>query len=343
MSKKQSWFRVSAKGGVGGRPSINIYGDIGAFGVNVSDFATAFGALGKPKEIEVHINSDGGDVFQGNAIFNLLRRSDSKIITVVDGLAASMGSVIAQAGDERVMAENSMLMIHNPWGVAVGNAPSIAEFAKGLEQMQADILQAYAARSTLSEDEIQAMMDKESWISAERAVEYGLADRVEPGLQMAALNFDFSKWKRVPKSLRAQAKKEYTMAKTPKKANGQADDEFEDEGENGGTVKTEAEIRAEVMKTAKNIRSMCALAGLPDLADKLIEDDADVETVIAALDTARAEADKNGNKRRPQRTEASENETSARHRPNTGEGTAVEVDTVDVYAKWNSAGKKRAA
>jgi ATP-dependent protease ClpP protease subunit len=127
----------------------------------------------------VAINSPGGSVFDGLAIFNALRMHPARIITRVDGLAASAASFIAQAGDERIMVDSSQMMVHNAWGVAAGNAADMRDFADFLEQQSVNIAELYAARSTSHDATFYSeMMSSETWLSAAQAVESGLADRV---------------------------------------------------------------------------------------------------------------------------------------------------------------------
>jgi ATP-dependent Clp endopeptidase proteolytic subunit ClpP len=156
------------------------------------------------KTLLISINSDGGDVSTGMAIANMLQRFPVKKIVRIDGLAASMASVIAMVGDEIVMPSNSMLMIHNPWGSVGGSAEQIKSFGTALEMMKKNIVTAYAKRTGIDPAHIQEMMDAETWLSAEEAVRLGFADRLEGRLAMAAMaNLpDISRFNRAPAVLR---------------------------------------------------------------------------------------------------------------------------------------------
>lgn len=125
----------------------------------------------------VRINSPGGDVFDGFAIYNLLKQHPARIKVKVDGLAASAASVVAMAGDEIEIADNALMMIHNPWTMAVGDAETMIETAALLEKVKGSIVTTYKARAKLSEDEIVALMNSETWFDAGGAIEAGLADR----------------------------------------------------------------------------------------------------------------------------------------------------------------------
>lgn len=175
-SRGERWFTVS--NATEERATIRIYDEISFWGVDAQSFATELDGI-RASEIEVAINSPGGSVFDGLAIFNALRLHPAKIITRVDGLAASAASFIAQAGDERVMVDSSQMMIHEAWGVAAGNAGEMRDFADFLEQQSANIAELYATRSTTQDAAYYAdLMSAETWLSASQAVDAGLADRV---------------------------------------------------------------------------------------------------------------------------------------------------------------------
>lgn len=129
-------------------------------------------------DITVHINSNGGDVFAGVTIYNALKDYKHKVIVKVDGLAASIASVIAMAGDEIIMAPGSMMMVHNPWSMSAGSAEELRKAADILDEINDSIIPIYAERTGLSEEEIKNLLDDETWMSAEKAVELGFADKV---------------------------------------------------------------------------------------------------------------------------------------------------------------------
>ena len=130
------WFDI--RNATGPVATIRIYDEIGYWGVTADDLARELAAVTAP-EIEVQINSPGGDVFDGLAIYNALRMHKAKVTTRVDGLAASAASVIVQAGDRRVMVKSAQMMIHEAWGLAIGPAAELREFADLLD-MQNDVL-----------------------------------------------------------------------------------------------------------------------------------------------------------------------------------------------------------
>lgn len=130
-------------------------------------------------EIKVHINSYGGDVAEGLAIYNVLREHKAQIVTICDGFACSAASVVFMAGDRRVMQPASLLMIHNAWTVAMGNAAQLRKTADDIETITQASVEAYKKVATISEEEIKALMDAETWILPKDAVEYGFATEID--------------------------------------------------------------------------------------------------------------------------------------------------------------------
>lgn len=164
--------------------TINIYGDITSWDwfddeISAATLSKQLEALGDVDQIDVFINSYGGEVAEGLAIYNALRRHKAKIRTFCDGFACSIASVIFMAGDERVMNEASLLMIHNAWTYAAGNAEELRKQADDLEKITQASVEAYKAHSSLGEEEIKALMDAETWILPEEALEYGFATSID--------------------------------------------------------------------------------------------------------------------------------------------------------------------
>lgn len=131
--------------------------------------------------LTVRINSPGGDVFAGMAIMNALKDREGYTTVIVDGLAASIASVIAMAGDKIVMNTGSMMMIHNAWSMAAGDSKELRKVAETLDQISDTIISVYETRTGLSVEELKSMLDEETWMSAEEAVEMGFADEAKKG------------------------------------------------------------------------------------------------------------------------------------------------------------------
>ena len=165
--------------------TLNIYGYITSFPfedygeVSAVNLSKQLEALGDVEQIDVHINSYGGEVAEGLAIYNALRRHKAKVTTYCDGFACSIASVIFMAGDERVMSESSLLMIHNAWTSAMGNSAELRKQADDLEKITQASVEAYKSHSSLSEEVIKNLMDKETWILPEEALSYGFATTVD--------------------------------------------------------------------------------------------------------------------------------------------------------------------
>jgi ATP-dependent Clp endopeptidase proteolytic subunit ClpP len=164
---------------------VAIYDEIGLGGVTADDF---IGDLKQhaAKHVHLRLNSVGGDVVQGNAIYNALRRHKGGLTVHIDGLAASMASVIASAAPRTLIADNGMMMLHNPWTVTMGDADDLRKEADLLDKIKKAMVTAYKRKSGKDTDEIVQMMDEETWLTAEQAVEAGLADAIEEGLEAAA-------------------------------------------------------------------------------------------------------------------------------------------------------------
>lgn len=170
----------------------------GEWGVSASEFTAALNDLDDDtQEIQLHINSPGGSVWEGIAILNSLREHPAKITAVVDGLAASAASFIASGADELVMGGNSQLMIHDAWGLCVGNAGDMRDVADRLDKVSDNIARVYQAKAGGDLAGWRAAMLAESWYSDEEAVAIGLADRIagadtdDDELQPAASAPDF--------------------------------------------------------------------------------------------------------------------------------------------------------
>lgn len=130
------------------------------------------------KQINIFINSYGGSVFEGTAIYNQLKRHPAQKTVYIDGFACSVASVIAMAGDKIIMPKNAMMMIHNMWSVAIGNAKELRKVADDLDVISEGNRQAYLqkAGSKLDETQLIKMLDEETWLTAADCMKYGLAD-----------------------------------------------------------------------------------------------------------------------------------------------------------------------
>lgn len=179
MPRKQSWFNVKAAEGDAKAGEVSIRGYIGEWGVTDRDFIASVDALGDVEELHVRINSRGGEMDHALSMFNYLKTHKARIKVRVDGVAMSSGSIIAMAGDEIVMPANAIMMVHNPWTIAMGNAKQLRQEAENLDTWEAALVATYTARTGQSEDEIRALLDEDTYMTAAEAVQHGFADRVE--------------------------------------------------------------------------------------------------------------------------------------------------------------------
>ena len=170
---------------------LTLYGEISDYSwwgdeVTPKEFKEDLDALGDIDVLNVYINSPGGDVFAGQAIYSMLKRHKAKINVYIDGLAASIASLIAMAGDKVIMPANAMMMIHNPWTWGMGNSNDFRKLADDLDKIRDSMIVAYEKKSALMINEIIEIMDAETWLSAQDCLDYGFADEIEETKEVAA-------------------------------------------------------------------------------------------------------------------------------------------------------------
>ena len=184
--------------------TVYIYDEIGWFGITAEKFIKDLNAL-DTKTINIRLNTPGGSVFDGTAIFNAIKQHKSKTVTYIDGLAASIGSIIALASDEVRMAKNAFFMLHEPWSIVIGNSETMREEAELLDKVGGVIAQTYIDKTGKDEKEIKELMSKETWLTAEEAKEMGFIDVVEDSSEdekARAILFDLSVFANVPDELK---------------------------------------------------------------------------------------------------------------------------------------------
>jgi ATP-dependent protease ClpP protease subunit len=188
-TKTNTWYameqEIDAEGVKSSKAEIFIYDEIGGFEVNANQFIGELENLGEVEQIDLRISSPGGSIIEGNVIFNAIKRHAANVTVYIDGMAASMASVIAMAGDEIIMADNALLMIHNPWTVSIGDSEQLRKDADLMDKMKSAIINAYG-RSNYSEEELEELMDATTWFTAEEAMEAGFIDGTTEGLKAAA-------------------------------------------------------------------------------------------------------------------------------------------------------------
>lgn len=183
----KKWFEIIDKAE---RAEVWIYEEIGedfwsGGGITAKGFQKELSDI-KASQIDLHINSPGGLVFDGITIFNLLKQHPANVTTYIDGLAASIASVIALAGDRVIMAENALFMIHKASGMVYGNSDDMRDFAEKLDKVNSSIATTYISKTKKDEKEIDNLMSAETWLTADEALEMGFVDEVAGEIDMAA-------------------------------------------------------------------------------------------------------------------------------------------------------------
>lgn len=183
----QCWYEIRAL--AAGRVEIFLYDVIGGWGITAQQFVADCKEAGvfDASAVDLHIHSPGGDVMQGFAIYNTLSRLKAKVDIWVDGVAASMASMIVCLPGATVhMPENAWIMVHKPWGGIAGDSDDMRDYAAWLDRNEALMLSAYMNKTGLGQEELEAMLKAETWLNGAEAVEKGFADTLEPELQAAA-------------------------------------------------------------------------------------------------------------------------------------------------------------
>ncbi len=175
MPRNNSWYRIENKSAE--TATIYIYDEISRWGVAAKEFVKDLNDV-TAKTINLRINSPGGNVFDGAVIHNALKEHAATVNVKVDGLAASIASVIAMAGDSIHMASNSMMMIHKAWTYSAGNADEMRKTADLLDKVDETIVTTYANRTAKGVSSIKQMMADETWMTADEAKSHGFADTI---------------------------------------------------------------------------------------------------------------------------------------------------------------------
>lgn len=349
------WYRITNKADES-VAEIHIYGDIGVSwwddnAVSAQQFIDELKALPESvRNIRVHINSAGGDVFEGIAIANALRDQRVKgrsVETIVDGLAASIASVVAQAGSPITMADNALMCVHDPWALAIGNARDMRKMAEDLDTIRDVIVATYKWNSPLDAAEIAELMAHETWMDATQAIENGLATQKAEGLKAAAsLDSRLLPKLKIPDQYKArvdallpQPKPEAEQEKPRAAAATDVLALCQEAGldlafaqslitahlttdEVKARVTDERTKRAEAKRRADAITKMCADANLPELAAGYIAGAMTVDAVKAHLTTLTAKLDRV--------------EIDGGLPPDHGTKPTARINTAEIYARRNA-------
>ena len=177
---------------------VHLYGDIGpewAGMIGAESVKMALDEMGG-KDFTMYLSSPGGSVDIGTDVYNAIDRYKGKVTIIVDAIAASMGSYILQAADTRIVATNSKVMVHNPWGLAIGDAAALRKEADVIDKYRDAMIPGYTSATGKTEEEIRSLMDAETWYVGKEIVDAGFADKVLGTSKKAVAIEDVQRWAR---------------------------------------------------------------------------------------------------------------------------------------------------
>ena len=282
--QNKHWYSLKASGEAEARSiEVYVYGEIGTWGITANQFVRDLAALDDGvSPVVVAFNSIGGDLFDGLAIHNALSRLGERCTGRVDALAASAASVAVCGAHKVVIASNAMLMIHNPWTYAAGDAEDLRKVATALDQALEAIIAAYKAKApNIDEVELRRLVNAETWLTASEAVALGLADEVGEGVTVKAClgqGGALQRYQHAPKALLAQLEEPPEQPPEP---------------EPEPKPKPEKPPIVDSAKLVLLITQSCNTAGISNLIEPLINSTklADEATVNAAITNAKAVRD----------------------------------------------------
>ena len=281
------WFQVKNQAN---KTEAYILDEIGGWGITAKDFINEVRAS-KPTVIDLHINSPGGSVFDGFAIYNYLKNCGAKVNVFIDGIAASIASVIAMAGNTTSIAENAFVMIHNPSAYIGGYAAELEKIAEALRKVEDQIVSIYEAKTKKTREEIKKWMDDVSYFNSKECIDNGLADSITGAIQVTA-QFDLTAFGKVPEAL---AKRQQTQPKTERKSMTKIIALLVTAGLNIPADSTEDQIAEKLKAYLDKTKSDAdAAKALLDAAQKQINDakEAEVKAFVAsAVEQKRITAD----------------------------------------------------
>lgn len=293
----RTWYNLKADDK---RTTVSIFDAIGEYGVSAKNFLNDLRGV-KASELDVEINSPGGDVFAGIAIYNGLRQSGKKINVKIMGVAASAASLVAMAGDTIDMPENTFMMIHNPWSFAMGDAEDMRDTADMLDKIGSSLVATYAKRTGKTDDEIKALLNAETWMTAQEAVDAGFATSVSDAVAAKAA-FDMD---RVPANVKLVLAKAALDKPAPEgddtvpvqaafadqvlaAATGAGFEAYAAHWALDPAMQEMAQVNARIAQ-CREISALCNLVGKPEASDKLIREGKSVEQARASLQDQMAE------------------------------------------------------
>lgn len=310
-----TWYRIAkARAGNGFDATVDIFDEIGSWGVTAKQFADDLKALGPVQNITVRITSPGGDYFMAAAMFNMLKATQARITVEVIGLAASAASFIAMAGDHIRIARNAFMMIHGPSTVAWGDEKEMRKAIDMLAKVKEALINAYVKKTGMDREAVETLVNDETWFTAEEALDAGFADEIIEEVAIAA-SFDVRRYSRtVPTAaveilarhnseetqMGTQTQKPNAGAETPEQMEARIREEVTaklKKDQDDATAAAAALAAAPVVKTEEQVRSemaqivdACALAGQPAKASEYIAAKKSLVEVLADLKKVQADA-----------------------------------------------------
>lgn len=227
-----SWYTIRGKKGKQDEAEVLIFDEIGYWGIMASQFVEDLNKI-DAKTLHVRINSPGGSVFEGVAIYNALLRHKARVVVHVDGIAASIASIIAMAGDEIIMGVGATMMIHRPWSIAIGDSGAMRKEAEILDKLEEALVDVYEKRTSQDRSKIKDWLAAETWFTAKEAVDEKFADSLAEAAEeeedeanaCMAKHFDLSFFSNAPKpkietvrDLERALREDYGMSRAAAKA-----------------------------------------------------------------------------------------------------------------------------
>lgn len=293
---RTDWYKIQNLAS-SGAAEVWIYDEIGYWGTSAQEFVAELNAI-KASKVDVHINSPGGEAFDGLAIYQALRNHPAHITTYVDALAASAASFIAMAGDERIIAPHASLMIHDAFGLCIGNAAEMAKMQDDLARLSDNLAAIYASRAGGEAATWREAMRAETWYSAEEAVATGLAHRVQvdekaaekPDTPAAKNSWDLSIFNFAGRDKAPTPKNTAPVVEEPTLPIPEVADPSPDGQPVGGAPTPE--LPAAEPEPTTDPKEDLVSTELSDVRSRLgLPDDADNDAIFAALDELKAKAE----------------------------------------------------
>ena len=267
---RKEWYKI--KNNASEVSDVYLFNNIGTFGITAQSFIDEIKEYDN-QELNIHINSLGGEVFEGMAIYSIIQRRKAKTTVYIEGIAASIASVIALAADEVIMSENSLLMIHNAWGGTQGDAKDMRKQADVLDKITNEIAEVYVKKTKMPYNEIIEMMNEETWLTAEEAVALGFVDSISEPIKVAA-KYDVSRFKNI-----TNKKVEKVLSLTNKKSTKMTEELKSWFNSKVDEIIAKVKDSKESLETAENVEVEVKLADNEEVMNKFSELEATITTL----------------------------------------------------------------